>query len=515
MVPVVQSLVARVRRRSLPWFLLGCSGFLYLHLFRLPWTPLFIAGTQEQYLLGGMRMLDGQVIYRDFFDFVAPGTNVIYFVLYKVFGIRAWIPNVMLVVLGVGLVWLTVVISRKIMDGARAFLPPLTFLTFFFRFQLDATHHWYSALAVLAALAVIVEARTPRRLATAAALCGVASFFTQTRGAMAVLGLALFLLWEVRTERLGRRALLKSELILLASFSTATVALYANIIYQAGLARVVNCTVVFLFKYATSIPANNWATLLKDCPPYHPWYRLPNVGIWLFAKFFQPLVYVLCLLRLYRVSQGDHQARRNPCVLLCIVGLFLLLGVIRAPNFQRLSADSLPALILLVWLVDSPRWFPRTARRTLWAAALSLAFVTPLSAQCLYTPHYLDVPAGHIALYSPRWIEQFEWLLPRISAGEYCLGAAFVVGNSYLHLRDPAPASLSNKEFTRPEQVRKMVEALERHQVRWVIWGSDLDVPDTASPEGDHLHPLRAYVHEHYRLVKTFSNWVQVWKRQP
>jgi len=35
------------------------------------------------------------------------------------------------------------------------------------------------------------------------------------------------------------------------------------------------------------------------------------------------------------------------------------------------------------------------------------------------------------------------------------------------------------------------------------------------SGPGDHLGPLRAYLHAHYHVVKTFSDWDQIWERNP
>ncbi len=519
MVRTLQSFVAAFRGRPLPWFLLGCSVFLYLHLFRLPCIPLFSIGAQGIYLVGAMRMLDGQVIYRDFFDFVAPGTDVAYFVLFKIFGVRAWIPNVMAMVLGVGLTGLTVVISRKVLQGASVFLPGLVFLTFSYRLQLEATHHWYSAMAVVAALAVVIEARTPRRLAAAGVLCGVASFFTQTRGAVAVLGLSVFLLWEARNRKSSTRTLLRSELVLLSGFLVTTAALYAYFIDRAGLARVIDCVIVFLFKYSTAYYLNNWRGYLAYCPAYLPWYRLPNLAAWSFMIVFQPVVYLLCLrqyLRKSAQSAGCSQTPWDRWMLLYLVGLFLFLGNARAPNLQRLTADSFPALILLVWLMQSTGWFSRAARRAIWGAALSFLLLTPLSSQFLYSPYYLDLPTGRAAFFDLGRVDRFEWLLYRTRPGDY-----FFAGHPYkfyLCLRDVTGVPfLTTTDFTRPEQVGHMIEALERHQVRFVQWGPDLDpaVPGATPANGDHLGPLRKYLSERYRVVHTFSDGVRVLERKP
>jgi len=60
------------------------------------------------YLLNARRMLEGQVLYRDFFDYLAPGTDAIYFALFKLFGPRTWIPNAMFLLLGMGFLGLSV-----------------------------------------------------------------------------------------------------------------------------------------------------------------------------------------------------------------------------------------------------------------------------------------------------------------------------------------------------------------------------------------------------------------------
>lgn len=476
---------------------------------------MFTIGDQDVYLVGGMRLLDGQMIYRDFFDFLPPGTHLVYFALFKLFGVRAWIPNVMLIVLGVGLTWLTVVISRRIVRGTLAFLPGLIFLTFSFRLQLDATHHWYSALAVLAALAVVVEAHSPGRLAAAGALCGLAAFFTQTRGAMAVLGLAVYLVWEARKKKLSWGGLLKNEIYLFAGFLLTTCALFAYFIDRAGLSRVVDCTVSFLLKYSTAYWWNTWAVYLVGRPTYHPWYRLVTLAAWAFMNVFQPVVYVLCLRRYRRESGEPAEHPRIPWdrwMLLYIVGLFLLLGSVRAPNSLRLAADSFPALILLVWLMDSPGWFSRAVRTIFWSAALSLALLTSLTRQVLYTPRYLDLPTGRTAFFDPDWIAHYEWFLARTRPGDYFFGSTSF--NFYLRLRNPVEVPfLTSSDFTRPEQVRSTIGGLERHQVRFVLWWADLDLPDPSSPQGDHLGPIRAYLREHYRVTESFPDG-EVWERQ-
>ena len=48
--------------------------------------------------------------------------------------------------------------------------------------------------------------------------------------------------------------------------------------------------------------------------------------------------------------------------------------------------------------------------------------------------------------------------------------------------------------------------------VSWYI-GLDGEKDAARHPEGNHLAPIRQYLHEHYRLAQTFSNGDQMWER--
>jgi len=61
---------------------------LYLFLFKLPGYPFYYENDQLIFLENADRMLNGEVIYRDFFQFTFPGCQVIYYLLFLVFGAK-------------------------------------------------------------------------------------------------------------------------------------------------------------------------------------------------------------------------------------------------------------------------------------------------------------------------------------------------------------------------------------------------------------------------------------------
>jgi len=269
-------------RAPLAWFLLGAFWFVYLQVFILPFVPISFWADQSTYLLNARRMLDGQVIYRDFFQFTPPGTESVYFGLFRLFGPRSWIPDGMLLLLGVSLVGLITMISEKLINGASCFLPGLLFLVIPFQSLLDGTHHWYSTVAVMAALAVVIENRSVFRLAAAGTLCGLATCFTQSRGLVAVLGLAVVLLWERRClQRLFRR-----------KGWPATI---------PGLHHRFRCEVLSREWF------NTWRVYMADAPSLHSISALLQLPGFLFIHALLPLVYVLFFARYWRAGRAEPQ----------------------------------------------------------------------------------------------------------------------------------------------------------------------------------------------------------------
>ncbi|HMF63786.1 MAG TPA: hypothetical protein VK608_06825, partial [Edaphobacter sp.] len=69
----------------------GALVFLYLRTFLLPTTPFAGIGDQILFFSRAARIVHGQILYRDFFEMVTPGTELLYAATFRVFGIHAWV----------------------------------------------------------------------------------------------------------------------------------------------------------------------------------------------------------------------------------------------------------------------------------------------------------------------------------------------------------------------------------------------------------------------------------------
>src|ERR1700733_9101267 len=503
------------RRRGdqwiLPCFCLGCSLFLFLETFVPPFTPRAAAGDQAIYLHNAARMFEGQMIYRDYDHFTPPGTDVLYFALFRLFGIRAWIPQALLVVVGVLIVYLSFKICRHLLSGPAAYLAGLLFLVLPFTGYLDATHHWYSTLAAMAALAVLMQERTPFRLAWAGALWGLGTCFAQSL-VLGPVGLALFLVWERRRRKESGALLLRKEASVLVGYLGVIAGFNSYFVWKVGWHRFVYYTLIFVAKYYPADSSNTWRAYMAWRPSLHLWTDWPELPAWGLIHFIVPMVYLLFFVRYWRDSRRQVAVPWERLMLVNITGLSMFLMVASAAAYNRLYTVALPALILLVWFLDSPFKLERALLRCLWVLVALLAVVKPVVTQMRWKA-VLDLPTGRTAFFSPVFYEKTKWLLQRTRPSDYFFGDQFV--GFALKLRNPGRiAFVTSSDYTRPEEVSDLLQGLERHQVRFVSWYGDLDNVPTA-PRGDHLGPLRRYLREHYRVAETFSNGDEIWERKP
>jgi hypothetical protein len=490
--------------------LAGAALFLYLRTFLLPATPFIAHDDQTIFFARAVHILHGQVLYRDFFEFVPPGTGLLYAAGFRIFGVHAWLLQAWSIALGLALFSVITLLARRILHGALILLPGLLFLIFDYDVAMVPTHHWYSTLAALAAVAALARRSTPWRILSAGLLCGIATLFTQTQGGLAFVALLLYLVWPIHSSK-APRLLLRISAFAVPYFLILLCVLgyYA---YEAGARTLFFDLVVFPLHYLSG-DFNSPRAYLHQFPPLHSFAGILRLIPYLFIYALVPYIYFVGGYQLWR-RRRDLGSSQLPLMLLHLTGTALVLAVATGPRFYRLCTVAPPSILVCVWLLRGPDTIRTLLRRSLVALALFFALLLPIYRQ---TRHYLilDLPIGRTAFSDPEEFREFQRLAQRTRPGEPFFNHSGL--SLYLSLENPAPIEfINNDDFTRPQQVAAVIQALQQHAPRYIA----LD-PETSPPNPrDHSASFRQYVHQHYSLAETFaidhnSRPEEIWELKP
>jgi len=482
------------------WALLlffSSAAFLYLRTFRLPAIPLLTVGDESHYFLHALRMMHGQLPYRDYFTFVPPGTDLLYVGMFRLMGVHQWVVQGLLILLGLLLSSIVMWDAQKVLRISSVVLTTLLFLVFDLNSALDATHHWWSVFLVMAAVGVLLGGRSSARIVLAGALCGFATLFTQTYGCLSLLAIALYLFL---TNGGGHKSNLFRELLQLclpfASVVIPVVGYYAHLI---GLRTLTYWTIYYPLVFFRAQENNPLA-----------FFRTPGVhgisGIHLFISFIfmhtvSPLIYILCAIRLAREQRRMNSLQWRNILLLTLVGSALFVSIMSAPTFLRLCAVGPPAIILCVWYLDGPSRLHRWSTIALWIAAITSTLYLPISRQ-LHRHVIVNFPTGQVAFIGDKQYDKMLWLAQHTHPGETFLNdtnTAFA-----LSLESPGPLDfVTTTEFTRPQQIEALLLSMTNHRTRYIYLYPSLTAP---IPTKNNLEPFLKYLGKNYHVVEIFPD---------
>ena len=497
---------SRTARGAFAGLMLAGLASLFFDLFRLPFTPVWVGYDQFGFILGSDRLWSGGNIVQ--WGLFFPGVEMVHLLFFWLFGPRNWIPNLLVVLVGVLSMWLVIFISRKVIPTSRflALLPGALFVFVLSEKLTGEVHRWLSSAAVLAALAVTMEKRTARRLAIAGVLCGLASFFTETQGVFTVASFVVFLIWEMVRAKSGWRNLWKSMAWLFGSFIVTVIATYGYFVLKSGIgAAFYNLIYYPAFLYPLDRQNNSLHAYFGELPRL-ALRDLPGLGRFLLIHCLVPFLYLVSLLGWRRWSaRGEERAR---LLLVNLVGLFLAASVAPAPSYFRLCSVAAPAFIVLVYWLRGKGKLQQTTIALLWIAALGTMAHHPAKVQ-LSRMSVLKLPRGPMAFseQDSGELQLMDWLSSHTRPGDQFFASAEtgIFFPLALQPADEIAGGLDNTGDTTSKDVLDAISVLERHHIELIQWPPTLCPAEFYRPEEDHLEPLRAV-----RKTKLSSRW-RVW----
>lgn len=472
-------------------FLVVCAIYLYAKLFANPETPYLLGGDQVYFWLDAQRMLHGEQIYRDFFERNAPGTALVYLAVFKLFGSRIWPTNLVVLLLGVALCLVCLRIARSIMPRSAAALATGLYTVFVFGGTVNGTHHFFSLLAVLGAVALLMQRKSSLTVALAGLLLGLATFFTQTRGPIAALGVAAWMTSEnFRLDDPWSRSL-RDLGLLLATLVLTWLALSGPYIATVGLRQLLFSQIFYVLQH--NVTGFN---VTIRAPENRPWVY------WLFGYALLPTVYAICFWRCWRVQRSTPCNSAARVALLTAVGAALWVEVAQSPDWFRFFCVSAPGVILLIWLLAGVGKVAGPLTRVLWIGVIGLAALQIWSRHRTVTV-VQQLPGGRMVT-TPLAAERLGWLAAHTRPGEFMFQAEWPGMYLPLGLRNPVfmwDVARSSKEPA--AYVTRCIRELEEEHVELIV----------ESPS-DSLPAFRAFLAKSYTLIWRFSDGSEVWQRK-
>ena len=476
--------------------LLAASSVIYLMLRRWPLG----AADEAYYFYHAIRMLEGEVLYRDVFELTTPFYIDLLALAFHLFGSSFTTGRV------VGSV-IQALLVVAIYSGVRAVGAGRALAVAAASVQLAiaqpawpyATPHWLAVLLVCMLLIISLNrqrARTAGWIVTQGLLLGLLLATRQHAGVAVGLGMTLLALVDAVDDRLWGRAPgqpLGRHLITLAVSTLAGFGLVIGPhLMQAGISPMINQLIIHPLTGYRDINKGTWGVnYLFNLQPF-TWPAL--------LKYLPAVVPVTALRAIITMLRRDDRRSVESLLVLAVFGASAIAYTMSFPDLIHLAMIMPITLIVTSELLMSAlrmigRW-ERVVQTTLaltvilaCAAQLQRNYVSALAEY----PIMHDTQFGRLPFATLDEIETLEWVKSEVQQSSSRELFSYP-GWSAMYLmsgaRNPTRHELIFPTYQSDKEVQDVIETLERERVRHVLLVVLLIKPDD---------PVYSYVTRHYR----------------
>jgi hypothetical protein len=525
----VNSSVSRQRGRRLEWLgtaiLLAIATWYWLKYFNRNTNLLDEGSTAAQ----AMRVLRGELIYRDFFTVVTPWSYYTVAWLFRAFGEQLMVLRWAALATGVGIAFTAFLVTRRI--AAWPFAAAAALMTTVWGWFLVAPnfYSWEAALFALIALACYVYGSpSPKWLIAAGIATGVTAMTKQNIGAYTAAGLFVTIwasrLYDDRWDVDGR---LKMTAQFIGGICIPVIpTLLWLIVAGAG---------PYLYESWIYYPLAKYPERFsRPFPDFFPLAENDAFDLWTKLVIYMPVVvYPLALIAIVMLARrwqqrNDRSAKLEGHALLATwsVGILTLLQAFPRADVTHVLFGMQPTYILFAYLcycafrtlIDIPG--PRTA-----VVAIALA-ITLLPGAMLLRKGYqrtdwefqnyiagLHVDRGKgifTGLLEAQRIDIVtKYIIEHSSPDDGVFVVPWASGFNFLTNR-MNPTRLDFMLFEDPEAYPCLLSRLEQRPPKYVIYGYTWDVDDKRFR--DYAAPVDQYIRTRF-AIEFATDGYEIWRR--
>ena len=485
-------------RKYLPYLVFAFCASLYF----LPFMHLLLRSTNEGTLVeGAVRVVHGQLLGRDFFEVMGPGTFYWVALFFKLFGVTFLASRICLFVSSLGTALSLYFLSRRVC-GSYQLLPCIVlFGTYFGTFWPEISHHVDSNCFALLAVVWVVRWQDARKnwlLLAAGAFTGATALILQPKG---VLLLLAFLVWLAIEHR--RQSTPLTALAWVLGGCIGTVALMLGYFWSHGaLGDLIYANVIWPAHNYEEVNSVPYASGLLDF--FHRWIVPGHATRWtvgMASVLVIPYLFVAALPVLVLLLGIRHGVRaiRGDIALYWLAGAALLFSELHRRDIGRLVFGAPLLIVLCVFYLQE--------RRNKGAVLLlqGLSIVSVCLAGCtlvlaLFT-HSTTTRTGQVkmAAYDP--------VLTAIDEHVALGGDIFIYPYSPMYYflsntNNPTRYSFLVYNYYTTAQFEETIRTLDQHRVKYVVWDTHIQstVIDVLFPKAHTRHLImEPYLESHYK----------------
>ncbi len=498
--------------KSRRYVAVAACTILYLY----PFMRFLSGGADEGTLINGaVRVIEGQLPYRDFFEVMGPGTFYWLAGFFKLLGTTWVATRVSLMLTAVLTTALMYLLSRRL-NGRFRMLPSVILLGTSFPAWPAISHHSLSNLLALLSLTTWIvgfEQRRPALLFATGLLAGFTTCVMQPKGCLVFMSL-LLLLWLSRRQQ---PAVLRLAVVMLGGYVVVAIAvllcfwiagglsdlLYANVVWP-----LTNYTTVNVVPYGLGLSGywKTWTMSLSSpvlpaaglclagllIIPYLVVAALPGILLLLglrdrklsFTRATLPYWAVGTAVWLSEIHRKDltHLVYGSPILIILCVSLYSQLR-------DRLNTMAIRLVVGCSILLMACNWFVVSAAKTRTATKRGTVYTFGADSGL----QFLD---AHVASDEKIFVYPYHPIY-------YFLAAA----------KNPTRYSLLMYQMNTDAQFRDAVRSLEDQRVRFVLWDMAFErekakiwFPSYRAPPTEE-RIIEPYLVQHYKTLGYRDGW--------
>lgn len=492
-------------RKYAPYVIFTVCLSIYLY----PFSRLFLGGDQGTVVYGAVRVMDGQVPLRDFFEAIGPGSFYWLALFFKVFGTRFLAIRISILLTSLSISGLMYYLSRRL-GSEYASIPAVLFLATSFGPAWPAnTHHQDSnLLALLAFTSVLgwVGKQRPWMLWVAGILAGLTTMCLQPKGICLFVSFLLIVFFFRRTPGVASLCWLAGGYL---AVLVAVGLLYWRINGLEDLVRVGILSPLTHYSRINAVPYGyeigkrywkGWATALGMVAPR-------AVAFCAAGFLVVPLLFVAAL---PAIAASFITLRRNDrfnSVVLTywISGAALWVSEIHRKDITHLVHGS-PLLLI-------PCFYHLAQERN--KVVTCILQLVCISSFALAASNWLMVLARQTTITTRRgdfYAIQSDpvvgFLEAHVKPGEEIFAYPYCPQYYFLSAtKNPTRFSLLMYNYNTASDFDEAVTSLEKHNIRYVIWQREFERLAKVGFPAYHLPPknqliMEPYLAERYRLIE-------------